>query len=111
MAKYAKYVGSADIRHMGREQWEAAGITDQEDLTFNASNGFTIPLDRVTEPARAVLERDPSVIMTDEAPTEDDIRDARIEAAKSRLRARQEGLDVLHAQDAIPAMGQESREE
>jgi len=108
MAKYAKYIGSADTRHMGKEEWATAGI-EQEDLTFTASNGYTIPLDRVTEPAREVLKRDPSIILTDEAPTEDDITDARIEAAKGRLRARQEGLRVLHAQDAIPAMGQSQK--
>jgi len=100
--KYAKYIGTSDARVITTEQWKAAGV-DQPTLAWNASNGHTVSTDLIGESAREVLSKDPSIVFTDEAPTEDDMRDAKIEAAINRLRARQAGETVLSASDAIPA--------
>lgn len=102
MSKYAKYVGSGDVRRMTKAQWAAAGVVDQDTLSWTASNGYTVALDQVSEGARVVLSKDPGIIFTDEEPTPEEIRNAGVEAARSRLIARQAGETVLSATDPIP---------
>lgn len=106
MSKYAKYIGSADVRFMGRADWKRNGI-DQADIVFSAENGMTVPIEDISEQARAILEKDPTIVFTDEAPTEADMQNAKVAAAANRLMARQAGEHVLHAQDPIPALGEE----
>jgi hypothetical protein len=53
------YTGVAGTMSITKDQWEQAGITDQEGVVWDSSNGFTIPLDRLSDNAVARLRSEP----------------------------------------------------
>lgn len=102
MTEFARYVGTATVRRMLDRDWKAAGIEDQKTIEFSPRNGYAVARDQFTDAAWEALASDPGIIFTGERPDPDATHNARVEAAKNRLRARQAGHDVLHAQDEIP---------
>lgn len=52
------YVGDAGTREISKADWRAAGVEDQETVTWNADNEYRVPADQFTEQALQVLTRD-----------------------------------------------------
>lgn len=100
--EYAKYVGTSDVRLMRDTDWRAAGIQDQATVMWEQRNGYTVPRSAFSDEAWATLGNDPGIVFTGERPDVQETTDAAIEAARRRLLARNQGLEVLHTQDEIP---------
>lgn len=104
--EFAKYVGLADQRQMLERDWVAAGVPNQGSVSWDRTNGFAVPRNRFSDDAWALLATDPGIVFTGERPRADETAEAAVNAARSRLMARQAGnAEVLHAQDPIPTSG------
>lgn len=55
--KQVFYTGVASIRTISKEQWEAAGITDQEYVAWTRDSGHKLPKERFTPAALDVLKQ------------------------------------------------------
>lgn len=100
--EFARYVGTSTVRRMTAAQWKAAGIENQDTVEWRAANGFAVGRDRFTDEAWEALANDPGIVFTGTRPDAAETNEAAVNAAITRLRARQGGQEVLHRQDEIP---------
>lgn len=52
------YVGTATIRQVTQEEWDAAGVTGQKSVRWFPGNGYSVPLSDLTEGAQNILRAD-----------------------------------------------------
>ena len=101
--QFARYVGTAHVRRMTKQNWLAAGIKDQDTVVFNRGNGMSVPRDQFSDAAWNALVLDANIIVTDAAPDAQQIDSAKAVAAEARLRARMAGMSAPKADD-IPGV-------
>lgn len=66
--RHVKYVGLSHQRIITATDWRMVGLHG-ETVVWNAQNGFSVPLDRLTEDQiRKAIEPDASFIITDDQP-------------------------------------------
>lgn len=66
--RHVKYVGLSHQRIISATDWRLAGLPG-ETVVWNAQNGFSVPLDRLTEDQiRKAIEPDPHFVITDDQP-------------------------------------------
>jgi hypothetical protein len=66
--RYIQYVGLSHQRMITAQDWQSVGIQG-ETVLWNAQNGFSVPLDRLTEEQiRKAIEPDAHFIITGDAP-------------------------------------------
>lgn len=53
-----KYGGISTVRSISKDEWEAAGVKDQEGTVWDASNGYSLPLSDFNDAALDVLAAD-----------------------------------------------------
>lgn len=106
---YARYVGGATTRRITERDFKDRGI-EQRTLSWNGANGYSIPREDISDAAWEILKLDPRIVLTDQEPTQAVIEQAKIDAAKARLIARQNGEEVAHAQDPVPGVDESSPE-
>jgi hypothetical protein len=99
---FARYIGTATVRRMTEAQWKSAGIENQGSVEWTAANGYAVGRDRFSDAAWEALGNDPGIVFTGSRPEAAEMDDAAVNAAITRLRARQEGNEVLHRQDDVP---------
>lgn len=59
-AKYVTYKGRAATRRITAEQWEKAGVSDQQEVVWDSSNNFQVRVDKLSDEALNALRRDGS---------------------------------------------------
>lgn len=60
-ATEVKYTGGAGVRTITKAQWKGAGVEDQETVTWDAANDYTVPAGDLSAKALDVLKRDPQL--------------------------------------------------
>lgn len=66
-AKAVKYIGTADARQIDKLSWEQVGVTDQEFVSWDASNGFTVLASDLSAGALAYCaERDAGFVVLED---------------------------------------------
>jgi len=99
--QYARYVGTAGRRHMPFRDWNKLGIK-QKTISFTPANGFTVARSEICDEAWLIILNDPGMVVVGEQRDADALHAAAVEAAKTRLRSRQAGQQVLRRTDTIP---------
>lgn len=70
--KWVRYMGTAHVREITREQWEEARVNDQDSVYWTAANGWTVPASAFNEDAWPFIEADELLfVVYDEEPGED----------------------------------------
>ena len=88
-SEYARYIGRSTTRRMTKRDWVAAGVTDQDTLTWNKRNGFSVSRDQISDAAWAILANDAGIVVVDKPnPTNDEVHEAAVSASVARLTAR-----------------------
>lgn len=59
-----EYVGAADLRSISKAEWEQAGVTNQDDVAWNATNGFKVKASALSPEALEIISRDPGFKLT-----------------------------------------------
>lgn len=67
---YVEWIGGAGYREVTKEQWEEAGIKDQ-DTVFWTRESPRLPLSQLTDEARQRLAAEPDFHFVTEAPKEE----------------------------------------
>ena len=49
------YVGGADVRQITAQEWEAAGVENQDTVVFNRENNWRVPANELTDAALQLL--------------------------------------------------------
>lgn len=71
-SKVVKYIGPADTRIIKHPDWDAVNVADQDDIVWQKSNGWSVPVDLLNDAALDYVDnRDPDFIIADvEVPRE-----------------------------------------
>lgn len=65
MTKFVKYIGTSHVRAILKNEWQAAGVHDQEALIWHKPNGFQVPLSKITDNAWPFIDADPELVVVD----------------------------------------------
>jgi hypothetical protein len=59
------YVGTSGVvRIIPKASWDAAGVTDQEEVTWGPQNGWEVPIDKFSDAALTWIgEREPDLMV------------------------------------------------
>jgi|SRR4051794_40121988 hypothetical protein len=101
--EYAKYIGTATTRRMTSVDWESAGIKDQKTVVFGRANGYTVPRADFTDEAWAKLSEDTAIVVVGEKGNPAAEYEARVEAARTRMRASAANKRAIEQQPAPEA--------
>lgn len=64
--KVVKYIGTADRRVIAAKDWKAVGVNDQQQVVWDRSNLFTVPVADLKEGAVEYLDKvDAGFVVTD----------------------------------------------
>src|SRR5687767_13787916 len=63
--EYVRYVGTADVRMITKDEWRGAGVKDQDTVVWNRANRWTVPLEDISDNARPFIEDDPGLVVFD----------------------------------------------
>lgn len=63
MADVVKYVGLSTVRRITKQAWEKAGIKGQDTVTWDKSNGYSVPVEKLTDNALQKLSEDKGFVM------------------------------------------------
>jgi hypothetical protein len=72
--RYIRYIGTAHIREMTREQWEGAGVNDQDSLYWHKGNGWTVPASKISDEAMTYVLADELMVPLYDEPEGDVLR-------------------------------------
>jgi hypothetical protein len=56
--RWVRYIGTAHIRKITREEWEDAGVRDQDTLAWYVGNGWTVAAAAITDEAMPFIIAD-----------------------------------------------------
>lgn len=59
-ANYVEYKGMATVRRVTKEQWEQAGVLEQDTVEWSADNRMRVPLNDLNPTAQNFLRHDGS---------------------------------------------------
>lgn len=54
--QYLKYIGPVHRKIITAQDWRMAGVSDQETVEWSWVNGFSVPLDSLSDKAQRVIE-------------------------------------------------------
>lgn len=60
-----KYVGLSGVRQISTKDWEQAGVKEQETVRWDKSNGYSVPIEKLSDAALKVIEPDRNFVILD----------------------------------------------
>jgi hypothetical protein len=67
------YIGTAGVREIDVESWDAVEVKNQDPVRWDRSNGWAIPVDKFTDDALSWLNTQPDFVIKDvEVPRADE---------------------------------------
>lgn len=62
---WEKTANGASVRRIEQNDWALAGISGQDTVVWDATNGYVVPLDRFNKSALDTIRREPGFIVVD----------------------------------------------